>query len=544
MAKEKKNHPLFNIEDFDDIVDSGGPNFNGIEVYAPNTPGGAPMFDGLDECAPREPGPNKKLIDPLIEDNPQVRELGLGDVERPLDVGGFELLSSAEEAALDFDKFFEKQAGYLGRYYDAADFDNADIVDSLKYYISRKLLELEMQYDVSMADIWKEWRNQLGHKKQQGVVLPKNWPFKATTRTPEIYTYIFKGIIESPNPYNALGETFIQAWNNATDEEKKEMARGVHLKVKERMDKLRLGLKNITGEIIKITLERNPDMERKKGWSKYRQFHKMRKRWKTQASVYKQTQWTKGRAVNPKRYKRCNKGGGGWIFIPIVFGIHLFGSEDIGEAMELTAEDLINDLMDPLNIDSITGELDPGSEINWDNLGDDEYFFKTDGLIRGFADGDIDYSAFEQALIDLQTDAMINEFKSQKDPDFSEYETLRERVREYIQTANGQNGLSTQETQTDLQNFAFRQRISQGSTWDALNTNAGISSCSSFDYTGWLNPPIDSEKVVIDCGGEEPTPTPTPTQFVVTPTPTVTPETPVPTPTATSGGSTPTPSLP
>ena len=161
MAKEKKNQPLFDIEDFDDIVvDGGGPNFDAIEVYSPKTPGGAPVFDGLDECAPQEPGPNSKLMEPLVEGSPQCREIDLREVRRQLEDKvspgdipdsrsniNFDLLSPAEEAALDFDKFFQKQAAYFSEYYRDGDFDNPDIVDSLKYYISGKLIELETQYD-------------------------------------------------------------------------------------------------------------------------------------------------------------------------------------------------------------------------------------------------------------------------------------------------------------------------------------------------------------------------------------------------------------
>jgi len=518
MAKEKKNLPFFDFEGIEEIVGDGNINFENIDIDTPNVPGGGPVFNEILDCATDEAPSNIKPFPDAAEPPAKVVDLlevaddipELGDDPRRL-------------AALDFDEWYRTQLRYLARDYKPGDFQDPDFAGTLRFYMSQKLLELEEMYSLPMEDIRAEWKNLIRNTTPVFAPVPKDWPIKPKTYTPTAYMELLKVYVENPE--------FKPLWNSMNSAEKRAYAMQLHELISEKQKIIRQELIDVSKDIIRYRQEvTHPIYWRgnPKNYIKYKEFIRARQSWKTSKKVYTEKQLRNGRKVKCGRTK-----GGGLIFIPVIFGIHLMSSDTIGQAAEYTAEDIILDLMDPLNLELMTGELGD-SEIRYDMIGDDEYLQKLDNVFNGYIEGDLDYDTFKTVVVDLHSDAIENEVRSQISPiTEEEADALHNRTSIWVE-----NKMTEKEYPIDvqeLQNYINRQRVVEGTAWDSINSTKNtqtpnpVDSCSSFDYTGFLNPPMDDSVVVISCADE------------VTPTPT--PMTPTPTPTATAGMSTPTPSM-
>jgi hypothetical protein len=529
MAKEKKNLPFFDFQELLDAIEAevigGGKGdinnvpWEAIDIDTPNVPGGGPVFDGILDCATDEAPSNIKPFPDAAE--PPAKVIDLSEVADDLPELGDD---PRRLAALDFDEWYNTQLRYIARDYKQGDFADPDYAGTLRYYMSRKLLELENQHGVPMADIRDEWKNLIRNKTPVFAPVPKGWPIKPKTYTPTAYIELLKVYLENPE--------FKPLWNSMNSAEKKAYAMHLHELISEKQKIIRQELINVSKEIIQYRQEVAHPIywkENPKKYKKYKEFIRARISWKNSKKVYTEKQLRNGRKV------MCGRGkGGSLIFFPVIFGIHIMTSDTIGQAAEYTAEDIMLDLMDPLYLEAITGDLDSDSEINWDMVGDDEYLQKLQNVFDGYTEGDLDYDTFKTVVVDLHSDAIENEIRSQISPiTQEEADALHNRTSIWVE-----NKMTEKEFPIDtkeLQNYINRQRVVEGAAWDSINSTKNtqtpnpVDSCSSFDYTGFLNPPMDDSVVVISCADE------------VTPTPT--PMTPTPTPTATAGMSTPTPSM-
>ena len=397
MAKNKKNLPFFDFEGIEAVVGEGNINFENIDIDTPNVPGGGPVFNEVVDCATDEA---PSALNPFPKTDPPAKVIDLLELDLP------EFGDGRDLAARDFDEWYRTQLKYIARDYKQGDFADPNYAGALRYYMSRKLLELENQHGVPMADIRTEWIKIIRNAKPVPIAVPKGWPSKPTSYTPGVYTELLNNYFINPE--------FKPLWNSLNSQDKKAYAEKLHGLVRETAQVIRQELINASKEIVHyreevahpIYWKGNP-----KKYSKYKEFIRAQKSWKAEKDIYTEKQLRNGRKVKCGRTKR-----GGLIFIPVIFGIHLMNSDTVLEAAQYTAEDIMLDLMDPLNIELMTGDLDSGSEINWDMMGDDEYLQKLQNVFDGYIEGDLDYDTFKTVVVDLHSDAIENEIRSQISP--------------------------------------------------------------------------------------------------------------------------------